>query len=92
MVVVSGVSKTDSDESRATSTSTGERLFCVVALFRRLTHISSSRYRYQLAKGTNLIDYAEQLADQVKHLDDVKSGLPGRLAVTATSGRKAQSD
>lgn len=27
--------------------------------------------QYQLAKGTNLIDYAEQLASQVKHLPDV---------------------
>jgi translation initiation factor 3 subunit E len=33
--------------------------------------------QYELAKGTNLIDYAEQLADQVKHLDGVKQGLPG---------------
>lgn len=37
--------------------------------------------RYELAKGTNLIDYAEQLADQVKHLDGVKQGLPGESLV-----------
>lgn len=33
--------------------------------------------RYEIAKGTNMIDYAKQLAEQVKGMEGVDDKMPG---------------
>jgi hypothetical protein len=38
--------------------------------------------RYEIAKGTNMIDYAKQLADQVKGMSGVDEKMPGECCVS----------